>query len=87
VYGDVPAENTVYTPYNPIKVWFWPTLTLYKWFRSTNEKHVRTHTALFHPNHTHLFHPIDVGAKRLVILNERAVVVFMVTHELSDTAS
>jgi hypothetical protein len=26
MYGDFPANNTVYTPYIPIYVWFWPTL-------------------------------------------------------------
>ena len=26
MYGDFPAKNTVYTPYIPINVWFWPTL-------------------------------------------------------------
>ena len=26
MYGDFPAKNTVYTPYVPINVWFWPTL-------------------------------------------------------------
>jgi hypothetical protein len=25
MYGDFPAKNTVYTPYIPINVWFWPT--------------------------------------------------------------
>ena len=26
MYGDFPAKNTVYIPYIPINVWFWPTL-------------------------------------------------------------
>jgi hypothetical protein len=26
MYDDFPAKNTVYTPYLPKKVWFWPTL-------------------------------------------------------------
>jgi len=26
MYGDFPAKNTVYTPYLPMNVWFWPTL-------------------------------------------------------------
>jgi hypothetical protein len=28
MYGDFPAKNTVYTPYIPINVWFWPTLVI-----------------------------------------------------------
>jgi len=28
MYGDFPAKNTVYTPYIPINVWFWPTLDM-----------------------------------------------------------
>jgi len=26
MYGNFPAKNTIYTPYIPINVWFWPTL-------------------------------------------------------------
>jgi hypothetical protein len=26
MYGDFPADNTVYTPYIPINAWLWPTL-------------------------------------------------------------
>ena len=26
MHGDFPAINTIYTPYIPINVWFWPTL-------------------------------------------------------------
>ena len=29
MYGDFPAQNTVYTPYIPINVWFWPTLHIH----------------------------------------------------------
>ena len=29
MYGDVSANNTVYTPYIRIYVWFWPTLHIY----------------------------------------------------------
>jgi len=28
MYGDFPAKSTVYTPYIPIIVWFWPTLDI-----------------------------------------------------------
>ena len=27
-YGDFPAKDTIYTPYIPINVWFWPALLL-----------------------------------------------------------
>jgi hypothetical protein len=29
ISGDFPAKSTVYTPYIPINVWFWPTLRTY----------------------------------------------------------
>jgi len=28
IFGDFPAKNSVYTPYIPINVWFWPTLII-----------------------------------------------------------
>ena len=28
MYGDFHAKNTVFTPYIPINVWFWPTLSM-----------------------------------------------------------
>jgi len=32
MYSDLPAKNTVFTPYIPINVWFWPTpLTTHTW--------------------------------------------------------
>jgi len=35
MYGDFPAKNTVYTPYIPINVWFWPTLGIQKEVRAS----------------------------------------------------
>jgi hypothetical protein len=29
MYGDFPAKNTVDTPYIPMNVWFWPTLSMW----------------------------------------------------------
>jgi hypothetical protein len=36
MYGEFPAKNTVYTPYIPINVWFWPTLHMYCTYNSSH---------------------------------------------------
>ena len=66
MYGDFPAQNSVYTPYIPINVWFWPTLQMtvqlgHTWGAAlatviiTNpfRKHTYTHTATHTRPHTH----------------------------------
>jgi hypothetical protein len=51
MYGDFPAKNTVYTPYVPMNVWFWPTLLTMHALASL----MRTTAPLFCYRHLRMF--------------------------------
>ena len=44
MHGDLPAKNTVCTPYIPINVWFWPTLFIYAHWGSSQCRVLPFHT-------------------------------------------
>ena len=55
MYGDFPAKHTVYTPYIPIKVWFWPTLHMISSY-DEGKHHIMPRTLVIGHNMRTLLH-------------------------------